>query len=127
MLDLVPLAGAGRQVADRDGQLEFVGQLLQLDLPQPHAIAVAAAAVGGDHQPLGVGIALLAHRPPPAADRVDGEAGGVVIDADADPADIVGDVVDAVRHGAAQLGIDEVVNVDRLRACLWDAIPGRCS
>ena len=31
MLDLVPLAGAGRQVADRDGEAEFVGQLLQLD------------------------------------------------------------------------------------------------
>ena len=96
------------------GQLELVGQLLQLDLPQTHAIAVAAAAVGGDHQALGLGMALLSHRPPPSADRVDGEAGGVVIRADADPADIVVDVVDAVRHGAAQLGIDEVMNVDEL-------------
>lgn len=34
MLDLVPLAGSRRQVANRDGQLELVGQLLQLDLPQ---------------------------------------------------------------------------------------------
>ena len=33
MLDLVPLAGAGRQVANRDGKLELVGQLLKLDLP----------------------------------------------------------------------------------------------
>ena len=50
MLDLIPLAGAGRQVADRDGQFELVGQLLKLDLPQTHAITVAATAVGGDHQ-----------------------------------------------------------------------------
>ena len=35
MLDLVPLAGAGRQMADRDGDVEFVGQALQLALPQP--------------------------------------------------------------------------------------------
>ena len=33
MLDLVPLAGAGRQMADRDGKLEFVGQLLKFDFP----------------------------------------------------------------------------------------------
>ena len=29
MLDLVPFAGAGRQVADRDGSVEFVGQFLE--------------------------------------------------------------------------------------------------
>ena len=33
MLDLVPLAGAGRQVANRDRQLELVRQFLKLDLP----------------------------------------------------------------------------------------------
>ena len=41
-----------------------------------------------------------------------GKAGGVVIRADADPSDIVVDVVDAVRYCATQLGIDEVVNVN---------------
>jgi len=68
-------------------------------------------------------MALLAHRPPPAADRVDGEAGGIVIGADANPADIVVDVVDAVRYGAAQLGIDEVVHVDRLGPALATPFP----
>ena len=33
MLDLVPFAGAGRQVTDGDRDIEFVGQLLQLQLP----------------------------------------------------------------------------------------------
>ena len=51
-------------------------------LPQPHARAVAAAAVGGDQQPRGAGIALAAHALPPAADAFDGEGGGVVIDAE---------------------------------------------
>src|ERR1700739_748065 len=100
MLDLVPLAGAGRQVANRDRQLELVRQFLKLDLPQAQTIAVAAAAVGGDHQALACRMTLLPHRPPPSADRIDREAGGVVVRADADPADIVGDIVHAVGHGA---------------------------
>src|SRR5215471_3103308 len=33
MFDLVPFAGAGRQVAHGDGNAEFVGQFLQFDLP----------------------------------------------------------------------------------------------
>ena len=88
-------------MANRDRQLELVRQFLKLDLPQAHTIPVAAAAVGRDHQALGCRMTLLPHRPPPSADRIDREAGGVVVRADADPADIVGDVVHAVRHGAA--------------------------
>src|SRR5713226_6423177 len=41
VFDLVPLARAGREMAHRDGQAEAVRQLLQLDLPQPQAGAVA--------------------------------------------------------------------------------------
>ena len=37
MLDLVPLACTGRQVTHGDGNGEFIGQLLQLDLPQSDA------------------------------------------------------------------------------------------
>src|SRR5580700_101784 len=44
VFDLVPLAGAGRQVADHDVEAEFVGQLLQFAFPQPYPRAVAAAA-----------------------------------------------------------------------------------
>src|SRR6202047_4943163 len=50
VLDLVPLAGAGRQVADHDVEAAFVSQLLQLAFPQPPPRAVAAAAIGGDQQ-----------------------------------------------------------------------------
>jgi hypothetical protein len=86
MLDAVPLAGGGREVADTDLQAGLVGELLQLDLPQANPVAVAAAAVGGDLQPRRAGIALVSEVLPPAADRVDRELGGVVIDADVDPA-----------------------------------------
>jgi hypothetical protein len=61
--------------------------------------------------------------PPPSADRMDRKAGCIVIGADADPADIVADVVDAIRHGAAQLGIDKVVNIDEFRRTLGAPFP----
>src|SRR3981189_3542111 len=41
MLDLVPFAGAGRQVTHGDGNAEFVGQLLKLDLPQSAGRTIA--------------------------------------------------------------------------------------
>src|SRR6476620_6875104 len=125
MLDLVPLVGAGRQVANRYGKLELVGQFLKLDFPKTHTISVAAATVGGNHQPCGLGVALPSHRPPPSADRIDGKAGGVVIGTDADPSDIVGDVIDAVGNGTAQLGIDEIMNVDQFRSEAFSHSPRR--
>ena len=36
VLDLIPLAGSRRKVADRGLQPRFVGQFLQLQFPQPH-------------------------------------------------------------------------------------------
>ncbi len=37
MLDLVPLAGPGREVAHGEGQAGAVGQLLQFPFPQAYA------------------------------------------------------------------------------------------
>jgi hypothetical protein len=51
---------------------------------------------------------------PPASNGVDREARGVVVDAEADPAGIVGDVVDAVGRRPAKLGNQEVVHAHRL-------------
>jgi hypothetical protein len=59
MLDAVPLAGPGRQMADRDLKARLLREGLQLDLPQPQAVAVGAAAVSGDLQAPGVGVALV--------------------------------------------------------------------
>jgi len=58
VLDAVPFAGAGRVMGDGDGQAGLVGEVLQLELPEPDAGAIAAApstslragAVGGDEQ-----------------------------------------------------------------------------
>src|SRR5216683_5885860 len=103
VLDFVPLAGAGRQVADHDVEAELVGQLLQFAFPQPHPRAVAAPAIGGDDQSGRLGIARPTDGEPPLADAVDGERGRVMVNADTDPTRIGGEVVDPVRHRAAEL------------------------
>jgi len=50
VLDFIPLAGAGRRVADDDVKAEFVGQLLEFAFPQLDPRAIAAPAIGGDQQ-----------------------------------------------------------------------------
>lgn len=97
VLDLVSFAGARRQMTDGDGQAEFVGESLKFAFPQPYSRAVAATTIGGDQQAACLRIAAAPHGLPPASDRLDGKACGIVIDADADPAGIAGDVIDAIR------------------------------
>jgi len=50
VLDLVPLARAGREMADRDPQPQVVGQTLQRHFPQPRAISVTATGIGSDQE-----------------------------------------------------------------------------
>src|SRR5580700_6677968 len=70
VLDLVPLAGARRQVADRDVEAELVGQILEFAFPQPHPRAVAAPAIGGDQQSGCLGIARPTDGERPLADAI---------------------------------------------------------
>ena len=46
MLDLIPLAGAGRVVAKFDGHARLVGQLLQSPSPKSRSGAIATATAG---------------------------------------------------------------------------------
>jgi hypothetical protein len=114
VLDLVPFAGARREMEDNDGQSQLVRQFLEFNLPEAHAGSVASATVGGDRQSMGVGVAMAPHGGPPGAYRVDREGGGVVVDADTDPPFVGGDVIDAIGRGAAELRVDEVADADRL-------------
>ena len=63
-------------------------------------MTVAAAAIGGDHQAAGAGIALVSHRPPPAANRLHGEAGGIVVRAHTHPILVIGDVINSCKRYA---------------------------
>src|SRR3990170_4904844 len=108
MLDLVSLRCAWRVVGHPEGQSGRGGEFLQFDLPQPDARTIGAAAVGGDHQSLGRGVALAAHRVVPALDGVDREFGRVVVDANAYAASIGSDVVDAIGHDLAKVLVGEI-------------------
>src|SRR5664279_6366984 len=94
VLDFVPFAGTWREVADGEGQPAGRGEPGQCELPQPHPVAVRAAGVGGDQQPLGVRVGARAHHVPPAGDAGHRERGGVVVVADHDEALVGGDVID---------------------------------
>src|SRR5208337_5329901 len=77
MLNLVPLRCARRIMVDMDDEPGLVGELLQLDLPQPHPRPVRAATIGRDRQLSRMGIALPSHAFAPAADRLYSELGRV--------------------------------------------------
>ena len=118
VLDLVPLAGARWKMSQRDLQAGFVRQALQLPFPQPQARTVAAAAVRSDEEPLGLGIDRLAHRVPPAPQRLDRELARVVVDADTHPRAVVVQVVDTVWGRLSQVRQREVMGADYLWVAL---------
>src|SRR6266511_2950478 len=112
VLDPVPLGGARREVAHRDRQAGLGGQLAELDLPQPAAVAVGPARIRGDQQPVRLRVRLGADQLPPAANGRHRERGGVVVVAHAHPALVSAQVVDAVGDRLADVGVGEVVHVD---------------
>jgi hypothetical protein len=118
VLDLVPLARTRRQVTHGDGEAQLVGEALQLELPEAQAVAIAAAAVRGDHERRGLRIDRRAHLLPPRADRLHRELAGVVADADTHPRLVLSKVVDAVGRRAPDLVVDEVVHQDFDRVAL---------
>src|SRR5215813_9740826 len=109
VLNTVPLAGAGRQMADRHLQSGLVREALQLALPKAEAGTVAAATVSGDDQALCVGIAGVAEPLPPATDALDREFRRVGTDTDVDPALVGAHVVNPVgRHFSLSLNFEVV-------------------
>ena len=94
---------------------EFVGKVLQLELPQPAAAAFGAAAVGRDQEPAGVPLQRTAHAPPPPTREFHREQRGFVIGAGADSALVRCHVTDAAGYCLAELRAGKVVDADLLR------------
>lgn len=67
VLDLVPFARAGREVANSDGEPGSVREPLQLPFPEPHAGSIAAAGVRRDEERSRSGIGGLSHDLPPTS------------------------------------------------------------
>src|SRR5215831_14485512 len=95
-----------------DRQFEFVGQLLEFNLPQTHTVAVTPAGVSGNQQSVGFGIPFSPHNLPPSADGIHGKGGGVMICPNAYPSSVIADVINTIRNSTLQLGIDEIVNIN---------------
>src|SRR6266851_1843822 len=115
VLDLIPLRRARRIVMDVEHEARLVGELLQLDLPQPDTRSIRAAAVGRDRQPAGFRVALAPHRVQPAADGGDGKLSRIACDPDAHPPCIGANVVHAIGHDLAELLVLEVMHLHASR------------
>src|ERR1700682_5650129 len=118
MLHLVPLARPGWEVADVNGEIELVGDSLQLLLPYVGSITIAAARVGGDEDRSGLGVALHADLVPPRFDRCNREYRRVVVDPDAHESIVCSGVVHAVWDCFADCVAGKVVDVDEFRLAL---------
>ncbi len=110
MFNPIPFTGTRREVADRYAQPGLIRQPLQLELPQPQPRSIAAARVRRDQQPAGPRILRLARRMPPAANRLHGKRGRVVIDPHAHPSAVVRQVVDSVGGRTPQFFNPEIMH-----------------
>jgi hypothetical protein len=125
VLDLVPLRSARRQVAHGDLQAGLERELGQAHLPQPVAVCVAPAGVGGDQQAAGARILARPLSPPPAADGFHCELSGITPGPDVHPPGVRGDIVDAVRDRHRHPGSVEGVRGDLHRITLRPKLPAR--
>lgn len=80
-------------------------------------IAVAAIAIGGDRQTLGVPVQRPPHLQTSTTNAFDGKFGRVVVGSDTDPSFTGRQIVHAVGRDPAQLRIKEVMHAD----LLWSA------
>ncbi len=98
----IPLGGPGRIMRHGNGQIEFVGQLLQAEFPQPTPIAIGSTAIRLNQQFLLAGIVVLSTVQPPGTNRRHRKRRGLVRPAHDHIAFIPGHVIDAIRNGFAQ-------------------------
>src|SRR3990170_5780021 len=125
MLDLVPLAGPGRVVADRDVEPGRVSKGLNEVLPRPDARAVAATSVRADENLACVRIPLHTHGIPPPTDARDRELRCVVGHPHIDEPFVPADVVRAIRDGRALCKVREVVDIHSAGLALRAPAPPR--
>ena len=127
VLDLVPLAGPGRQMTDRDGQSGLGGEACSSVFHSAHAVAVAASA-----RPRRSAGASRPGRPADRSSTTGGSSprrtrrcrGPCPTD---DPARVARRRRRRRRGSPCRGGVEEVVDVDPLRLALPAAIPARRS
>lgn len=111
ILDLVPFAGSWRIMRDGDRQLLFIGQVLQLFLPESVFDAVGTASISGDEQFALFWIENGPHFVPPSPDALHRELGGLMVNAHIHKASVVDQVVDSIRDRFAISQREKVIHI----------------
>ena len=110
MLDLVPLGGSWREMANFDRELEFVRKPLQLSALETDPISIASTAISGNEQTEPTQRKSFTHLAPPASNAFNGKLGSIMVDADIDPSGIGCKVIDPIGCHLAKVRIDEAIN-----------------
>jgi hypothetical protein len=109
----VPLACAGRKMADDGGKLSLIRQPLQFHLPQSQTRTIAAPTFRSDQQVLGCWIKMSALVPPPATDGCNSESPSIVIRAKVYKTSVARQVVNAMGGVRSRnIGMREVVSLN---------------
>ena len=115
MLDLVPFAGTGRKVTNRNAQCGLIGEFLQLQLPQPQSPPVTATAVGRNQDRFRIWINASALSAPPPPNRSHRKSTGVMVGSHVDKTGVASNVVNAIGIGAGNLWTGKIVTLNRRR------------
>ena len=115
VLDLVPLARPGWEVAPLDRETNLGREPLRLAFPDAGPTPVAPAGVGRDAQVGGVRVGAASHTFSPVPDRGGREGRRVVVASHAHPGFAASHVVDPVRNGPALRVARKVAHPHRRR------------
>jgi hypothetical protein len=98
MLNRIPLGGTGRVMRHRNGQIEFVRQLLQAEFPQPTTTAVRTAPIGLNQQSRLAAMLRVTDREPPGAQRGNGERRRLMRSPNDDIASVAAQIVNTIGN-----------------------------
>jgi len=96
MLELVPFAGGGREVADGKNQCGLIGESSRPQFPESHTGIIASTAVGGDENLLRLGIQITAFKAAPTANNGHLQGSRVMVGADIHKAGIAPQIINAI-------------------------------
>src|SRR5450755_2455457 len=99
MFDLVPFAGGRRIMNYGDRELLFIGEVLELFLPEAISRPIGATPISRDQQLLCAWIECFARLLPPPPDAFHRELSSIVIDTYVDKATLVDQIIHAIGHG----------------------------
>ena len=119
VFNLVPFAGPGWKMTDRNGKACFIREALQLQLPKAQPPAIASASVRSDQYRCGIHMELFSLMAPPPPDGGHGKRSGVVIGSDIDETGVAPDVVNAIGIGTRNVGSGKVVTTNLLGLFRW--------